>query len=58
MQECREPIFEHDQAPQRFGKMKYLWGNMSSIDVLQLGNNEGLNHRNDMNILFPGMRYT
>jgi hypothetical protein len=33
---------------------KYLWGNVPAIDVLQLGQNEGIQHADDIALLFAG----
>lgn len=33
---------------------KYLFGNMPALDVLNLGQNEGLDFRGDLNVLFAG----
>lgn len=55
MQECRDPVFKYDQEPKRLGTIRYLWGNMPSIDVLQLSSNEGVDYSKDLNILFAGM---
>jgi hypothetical protein len=37
-----------------FGTNKYLWGNMPSIDVVRLGDNEGETHEQELKILFAG----
>jgi hypothetical protein len=39
-----------------FGTNKYLWGNMPSIDVVRLGDNEGETHEQELKILFAGTR--
>ncbi|KAI1420169.1 hypothetical protein F5Y12DRAFT_788466 [Xylaria sp. FL1777] len=37
-----------------FGTAKYLWGNVPAIDVIQLGQNEGVGYQNPINLLFAG----
>ncbi|KAI0437529.1 hypothetical protein F4803DRAFT_565994 [Xylaria telfairii] len=37
-----------------FGVVKYLWGNVPAIDVIRLGQNEGIDYRDPINILFAG----
>jgi hypothetical protein len=39
-----------------FGSKKYLWGNMPSIDVVRLAENEGAAYEQDLKILFAGMK--
>ncbi|TLD18871.1 extracellular exo-polygalacturonase [Venturia nashicola] len=51
--EKRTPTFIGNGPPVvSFGGAKYLWGNMPAIDVLALGQNEGPDHANDLNLLF------
>ncbi len=38
-----------------FGGMKYLWGNVLAIDVLQLGSNEREDYQKDIRLLFAGV---
>ncbi|KAI3335322.1 hypothetical protein F4824DRAFT_511248 [Ustulina deusta] len=38
----------------KFGVAKYLWGNVPAFDVIQLGQNEGVNFQNPINLLFAG----
>ncbi|CZR50286.1 uncharacterized protein PAC_00158 [Phialocephala subalpina] len=35
-----------------FGENKYLWGNTPALDVLNLEQNEGLGHQEDLSLLF------
>ncbi|KAI1349390.1 hypothetical protein F5Y01DRAFT_327459 [Xylaria sp. FL0043] len=35
-----------------FGVVKYHWGNVPAFDVIQLGQNEGVNFQDPMNLLF------
>ena len=37
-----------------FGGKKYFWGNMPSLDVLNLPNNEGRDYGADLHLLFAG----
>ncbi|KAI0185492.1 hypothetical protein EV127DRAFT_348191 [Xylaria flabelliformis] len=52
--ESRQPTFMTHEAqdPVSFGVVKYLWGNVPAFDVIQLGQNEGANFRNPINLLF------
>lgn len=34
---------------------KYLWGNIPAYDLLQLAQNEGSGHGQDLSLLFAGM---
>ncbi|KAI1736358.1 hypothetical protein F4680DRAFT_461244 [Xylaria scruposa] len=36
----------------KFGVIKYLWGNVPAFDVIQLGQNEGANFQNPIDLLF------
>ncbi|KAF2967727.1 hypothetical protein GQX73_g5860 [Xylaria multiplex] len=36
----------------KFGAVKYLWGNVPAIDVIQLGQNEGAEFQTPINLLF------
>lgn len=58
MQDRRQPDFEGNLLPPYlgFGTVKYLWGNVPSIDVLQLGENEGATYSSDLSLLFAGMK--
>jgi len=46
-------IFDDGDKKNRFNR-KYLFGNMPAVDVLNLGQNEGLNFRGDLKVLFAG----
>ncbi|KAI1359481.1 hypothetical protein F5Y08DRAFT_349648 [Xylaria arbuscula] len=35
-----------------FGALKYLWGNVPAVDVVQLGQNEGTNYQKPISLLF------
>ncbi|KAL5347467.1 hypothetical protein ACLOAV_007779 [Pseudogymnoascus australis] len=48
----RTPAFVQGGIGVDFGGKKYLWGNIPSLDVLQLGSNEGNNYRGQLNLLF------
>lgn len=52
----RTPAFVGDNGPSQvvFGGNKYLWGNVSAIDVLQLAKNEGSTYDQDVHLLFAG----
>jgi hypothetical protein len=39
-----------------FRSKKYLWGNMPSIDVVRLEDNEGASYEQNLRILFAGMK--
>lgn len=38
-----------------FGGTKYLWGNVPATDVLRLEQNEGIQHAEDIALLFAGI---
>ncbi|RYC56871.1 hypothetical protein CHU98_g9335 [Xylaria longipes] len=52
--ENRPPIFIGDRIPDQamFGAVKYLWGNVPAIDVIQLDQNEGVDFQSPINLLF------
>ncbi|KFY89500.1 hypothetical protein V500_05642 [Pseudogymnoascus sp. VKM F-4518 (FW-2643)] len=51
--ENRKPAFVQEGGiGVAFGGKKYLWGNIPSLDVLQLGLNEGNDYRGQLNLLF------
>ncbi|OBT63191.1 hypothetical protein VE03_07739 [Pseudogymnoascus sp. 23342-1-I1] len=50
--ENRKPAFVQGGIGSAFGGKKYLWGNIPSLDVLQLGSNEGNNYTGQLNLLF------
>ncbi|KAI0545918.1 hypothetical protein F4679DRAFT_575864 [Xylaria curta] len=54
--ENRPPSFmSHGSEYQtKFGAIKYLWGNVPAFDVIQLGQNEGADFQNPINLLFAG----
>ena len=54
--ENRSPTFigSTDADQVKFGAEKYLWGNVPAFDVIQLGQNEGVDFRDPMNLLFAG----
>ena len=37
-----------------FGGNKYLWGNTPAVDVLNLEQNEGIEYKRDVTLLFAG----
>lgn len=39
----------------QFGGEKYLWGNVPSFDVLQLGSNKGNDYGGPLRLLFAGV---
>ncbi|KND87546.1 hypothetical protein TOPH_07817 [Tolypocladium ophioglossoides CBS 100239] len=56
--EGRDPPWETGTAATNwqnvFGGSKYLWGNTPAMDVLRLDQNEGLEYRGDLSLLFAG----
>ncbi|KAI1761311.1 hypothetical protein GGR53DRAFT_469458 [Hypoxylon sp. FL1150] len=49
------PEFMTGGPPQAvFGARKYLWGNIPAIDVIQMGQNEGVDFQGPINLLFAG----
>ncbi|KAK1240145.1 LOW QUALITY PROTEIN: hypothetical protein MKX08_007587 [Trichoderma sp. CBMAI-0020] len=50
----RTPTFVGGDGPSQvvFGGLKYLWGNVPAIDVLQLAKNEGSTYDQDLHLLF------
>jgi hypothetical protein len=60
--EKRTPAFidqnntpESSSTPsERYGMMKYLWGNVPAIDVVKYSKNEGLNIPEELHFLFAG----
>jgi hypothetical protein len=58
VQQHRNPAFMIDgpAVQMAFGRNKYLWGNMPSIDVVRLEHNEGMAYNQDLKILFAGMK--
>lgn len=56
MQELRQPAFVNETGPPLvpFGNQKYLWGNVPSVDIVKLGDNEGVSYTQDLKILFAG----
>jgi hypothetical protein len=59
--EKRTPAFiENDNTPEtskpfeQYGMMKYLWGNVPAIDVLNYSKNEGVNIPEELHFLFAG----
>ncbi|KFY35595.1 hypothetical protein V494_05774 [Pseudogymnoascus sp. VKM F-4513 (FW-928)] len=49
----RQPAFIHGGETQvQFGGTKYLWGNVPSLDVLQLRSNEGNDYKGQLRLLF------
>ncbi|CZR65732.1 uncharacterized protein PAC_15632 [Phialocephala subalpina] len=52
VREKRQPTFVTDGPPMsQYGRKKYLWGNVSAIDILNLGKNE-VSVEQDFSILF------
>lgn len=49
------PAFVRADISAPFGGKKYLLGNMPAYDVLQLSNNEGVDTKIPMRLLFAGM---
>jgi hypothetical protein len=39
----------------QFGGKKYLWGNVTAFDILQLGANEGNEYGGQLHLLFANM---
>lgn len=58
VQERRQPAFVGDTGPPlvSHGTRKYLWGNMPSVDIVKLDENEGSSYDQDLKILFAGMQ--
>ncbi|KAI0974668.1 hypothetical protein F4678DRAFT_485689 [Xylaria arbuscula] len=56
--ENRMPTFMGHGVPDqaKFGVVKYLWGNVPAFDVIQLGQNEGIDFQEAMNLLFADLR--
>lgn len=52
----RLPLFMGggDSVQVMFGTVKYLWGNVPAIDVIKLGQNEGIGYQDPINLLFAG----
>ncbi|KAI0146914.1 hypothetical protein GGR57DRAFT_494186 [Xylariaceae sp. FL1272] len=49
----RQPAFFSDSEVQtEFGTLKYLWGNVPAIDVIQLAQNEGIDFKKPLDLLF------
>ncbi|KAI6080278.1 hypothetical protein F4821DRAFT_273945 [Hypoxylon rubiginosum] len=49
----RTPEFMTGGPPQAvFGARKYLWGNVPAIDVIRMGQNEGVDFQGPINLLF------
>ncbi|KAH8168147.1 hypothetical protein CIB48_g29 [Xylaria polymorpha] len=50
----RLPLFMGggDSVQVMFGTVKYLWGNVPAIDVIKLGQNEGIGYQDPINLLF------
>lgn len=38
----------------KYGGNKYLWGNVPSLDLLQLRDNEGISTKRDLSLLLAG----
>lgn len=59
--EGRKPAWETDVTASSFhnpfGGEKYLWGNTPALDVLKLEQNEGLDYKEDIALLFAGKNY-
>ena len=57
--EKRKPTFLSGIEPMTsqlsHGQRKYLWGNVPAFDILNLENNEGVGHPDDVRLLFAGM---
>ena len=56
MREGRTPAYIGDDGPLlvSFGQFNYLWGNIPAIDVLNIGQNEGLDYGGDLDLCFAG----
>jgi hypothetical protein len=52
------PTFANEELPPMvpFGTRKYLWGNVPSIDIIKLDDNEGASYDQDLKILFAGLQ--
>jgi len=51
----RQPAFISDtEAQTKLGTLKYLWGNVPAVDVIQLAQNEGINFQKPLDLLFAG----
>ena len=37
-----------------FGMLKYLWGNMPALDIMNIDQNEGRNYDKDIGLCFAG----
>ncbi|KAI1653498.1 hypothetical protein F4813DRAFT_374473 [Daldinia decipiens] len=54
VEENRVPAFMgSSHTHESYGPNKYLWGNVPAIDVIQLKDNEGVDFKNPLNLLFP-----
>ncbi|KAL8320374.1 hypothetical protein RB597_006899 [Gaeumannomyces tritici] len=52
--ERRQPTFvSEDDNPTMVGTFKYLWGNVPAIDIVKLRENEGVDFKGDLCLLFP-----
>ena len=51
--ERKRAILDESDKKQHFNR-KYLFGNMPALDVINLEQNEGLDFRGDLNVLFAG----
>ncbi|KAL8375616.1 hypothetical protein RB595_006946 [Gaeumannomyces hyphopodioides] len=50
----RQPTFvSEDDSPTILGTFKYLWGNVPAIDIVKLRENEGVDFKGDLCLLFP-----
>lgn len=56
--EDREPPWASGAAAKNwhntFGGNKHLWGNTPAVDILKLEQNEGLEYRGGLSLLFAG----
>ncbi|KAI1287182.1 hypothetical protein F5Y03DRAFT_405643 [Xylaria venustula] len=53
MTQNQQPAFIGGSESQMvFGTVKYLWGNVPAIDVIQLAQNEGINFQKPLDLLF------
>lgn len=52
--ENRTPTFMGSGPPVGFGCAKYLWGKVAAFDVIQLGQNEGVDFQGPIDLLFAG----
>ncbi|KAF4339369.1 hypothetical protein FBEOM_6783 [Fusarium beomiforme] len=48
----RAPTFRNDDPITHFGGVKYLWGNVTTLDVLKLDANEGEEYGGSLSLLF------